>query len=435
MPNNTNCPSPWRRCFYGMDTKMRVKCGIARRAYLNNAATPQVLKQAADCFNQTLPCYAYDNEQNTISENLKKAYNEVRDLALCFVEGDPARDTVIYTANTTTAINLLNHVLLSDPKPYILTTRMEHMANYLPYRQTQGCQTILVKLTPDGKIDMEDYCKKLKLYSGQIKLVAVTGASNITGYIPPYHKMAALAHEHGALFFLDAVQLVQHKPFSMKPHGDPGHIDFLSFDGHKCYTGQSGGVLIGPKAILDCGEPLLYGAGMADFVSECQVVLRSAPERFEAGYPDFLGILSMGAALRFLKEEDPCAIAVYEESLYQYMIQRLREIPGLCLYGPINCGPAVPIASFNMQGLTYQELACRLGFQCGIAVGSGTLGANLYVQDLLCLSDAEAYHSYSCGCGFGLVRASLGLGNSTSDVDRLADALFQISREAGRCVK
>lgn len=402
---------------------------------MNNAATPQILKPVIDCFHQTLPCYAYDNEQNTISENLKTAYNEVRDLALCFVEGDPCKDAVIYTANTTAAINLLNHILLSAPKPYIITTRMEHMANYLPYQQTQSCQTLLVKLTPDGKIDMEDYCCKLKLYSGQIKLVAVTGASNITGYIPPYHKMAALAHEHGALFFLDAVQLVQHRPFSMKSHEDPGHIDFLSFDGHKCYTGQSGGVLIGPKALFDCGEPLLYGAGIADFVSECQVILRSAPERFEAGYPNFLGILSMGAALRFLKEEDVSAIAVYEESLYRYMIQRLREIPGLCLYGPIGCGPAVPIASFNMQGLTYKELAGRLGFQWGIAVGSGTLGANLYVQDLLCLSDAEAYHAFNCGCGYGLVRASLGAGSSTADIDRLADALFQISRETGRGVK
>lgn len=257
--------------------------------------------------------------------------------------------------------------------------------------------------------------------------MAVTGAANITGVIPPFYEMARLAHAYGAKIFLDAVQLVQHKPFSMKPHNDPEHIDFLSFDGHKCYTGQSGGVLVGPKDFLDRWRPMIYGAGITDFVSSSQIVCRDAPERFEAGYPDFLGILSLGSALRFLKETGICQIACYEAGLYGYLLNRLRAIPKIRLYGGGDAVCRTPFAAFNLDGIPFQRLAQCLGDEYGIAVASGTSGANLYVQDLLGLTDCEAFALYQSGQNYGIVRASIGLFNSYTDMDRLIHALQTIA--------
>lgn len=295
---------------------------------------------------------------------------------------------------------------------------------YLPWRE--NFETALVGITPCGNVDIDDYRRKLMQYSGRVRLVAVTGAANITGVIPPFYEMARLAHEYGAQIFLDAVQLVQHKPFSMKSHDDPEHIDFLSFDGHKCYTGQSGGVLIGPKEFLDRWQPMIYGAGITDFVSTSQVVYRDAPERYEAGYPDFLGILSLGSALRFLQRVGIQQIERYEAELYKYLVKQLRKIPGILLYGVGESACHVPFVAFNLKGMSFITLAQRLGEKHGIAVASGTSGANLYVQDLLGLSDSQAYALYESGQNYGIVRASIGLFNSCNDVNRLLDALQAI---------
>jgi cysteine desulfurase/selenocysteine lyase len=400
--------------------------GLLPRSYLNNAATPQIVKPVIQQFLQRLPCYAYDNEPNMISRDMRAAYNQVREIVLDYVGGDTDRDHVIYTPTTTTAINLLSHIMRQyDPSQVVITTRLEHMANYLPWQA--NFETVLVNTTPCGNVDMEDYHNKLAQYSGRVKLVAVTGAANITGIIPPFYEMARLAHTYGARIFLDAVQLVQHKPFCVKPHDDPAHIDFLSFDGHKCYTGQSGGVLIGPKDFLNLWQPMIYGAGITDFVSTSQIVYRDAPERYEAGYPDFLGILSLGSALHFLQKAGIHRIAQYEAELYAYMIEALKEIPGIRLYGAGDPDCHVPFAAFNLEGVPFQTLAQHLGDVYGIAVAFGTSGANLYVQDLLGLTDSQAYALYQSGQNYGIVRASIGLFNSQSDVCRLIDALRAIA--------
>ncbi len=418
--------SPWRNAFYGTDTPMLTCREFLPRAFLNNAATPQIAKPVIEDFLHWVPRYAYDNERNMLSEDLRMAYNEVRGLVLDYIGGDPEMNTVIYTPTTTTAINLLSCIMWQyDPNQVILTTRMEHMANYLPWQE--HFETVLVENTPDGNLDMVDYRIKLEQYSERVKLVAVTGAANITGVIPPFYEMARLAHAYGAQIFLDAVQLVQHKPFAMMPNGTPEHIDFLSFDGHKCYTGQSGGVLVGPKDFLNFWQSMIYGAGMTDFVSSSQIVYRNAPERYEAGYPDFLGILSLGRALSFLQKIGMSQIVSHEAGLYMHLIDRLRTIPGIILYGTGEPACHAPFVAFNLEGMPFQALAQCLGDEYGIAVASGTSGANLYVQDLLGLTNRQAYELYKSGKNYGIVRASLGLFNNFTDIDRLINALQKIA--------
>ncbi|ACA56999.1 aminotransferase, class V superfamily [Clostridium botulinum A3 str. Loch Maree] len=415
-----------RNCFFGTDTLISTHCSFTSRVYLNNAATPLAAKPAIQESYKTLPIYSYGNEPNALSAQLTSKYNEVRDIVMDFIGADPSLDTVIYTSNTTSAINILSQVYYEhDPDQVVLTTRMEHMANYLPFREKM--KTLLIGLTPEGNVDISDYAAKLEQYSGQIKLVAVTGASNITGIIPPFYDMAAMAHSHGAKILVDAVQLVQHKSFTMKPHDDASHIDFVSFDGHKFYTGQSGGVLVGDKVFLDQYKPLMYGAGITEFVSNSKIIYKGSPERYEAGYPNFLGIISFGAAIRFLNEIGMKNVEEWERRLYRHLIRRLSQIPNLILYGNVYNNARTPFVAFNLKDMSYQTLANRLGYEYGIDIGVGTNGANLYVQDLLGLTDEQALSLYRSGEGYGIVRASIGLFNNYGDIDRLADALFSIS--------
>lgn len=411
-----------RSYFYGTDTPIDTHFGVTSRVYLNNAATPLVARPAIQELYKTLPIYSYGNEPNALSAQLTAKYNEVRDIVTDFIGADASLDTVIYTSNTTTAINILSQVYYEhDPDQIVLTTRMEHMANYLPFREKM--RTVAVGITPEGDVDMDDYASKLEQYKGQIKLVAVTGASNITGIIPPFYDMAAMAHRYGARIFVDAVQLVQHKSFTMMPHGDASHIDFMSFDGHKFYTGQSGGVLVGDRTFLDQYKPLIYGSGITEFVSSSNIIYKGSPERFEAGYPDFLGIISLGATIRFLDGIGMKNVEEWEQGLYRYMISRLSQIPGLILYGNIYRNKRIPFVAFNLKNMPYRTLASNLGFGFGIDIAPGTNGANLYVQDLLGLTDDQAYSLYQSGEGYGIVRASIGLFNNYEDIDRLADAL------------
>lgn len=415
-----------RDCFFGTDTPISTHYGLTSRVYLNNAATPLVAKPAIQELCETLPIYSYGNESNALSAQLTAKYNEVRDIVIDFIGADSALDTVIYTSNTTSAINILSQVYYEhDPNQIILTTRMEHMANYLPYREKM--KTLAVGITPEGNVDMNDYADKLEQYSGQIKLVAVTGASNVTGIIPSFYEMAAMAHRYGAKIFVDAVQLVQHNSFTMRPHGDASHIDFMSFDGHKFYTGQSGGVLVGDREFLDQYKPLIFGAGITEFVSSSKIIYKGSPERYEAGYPDFLGIISWGGVIRFINQIGMKNVEEWEQELYRYLIRRLSQIPNLILYGDIYNNIRIPFVAFNLKNMSYKTLASRLGYEYGIDIASGTNGANLYVQDLLGLTDEQAFSLYKSGEGYGIVRASIGLFNNCDDMDRLADALFHIA--------
>ncbi len=418
--------SPWRDSFWGVGTRMRTNYGCTARAYLDNAAAPQVAEPAALKIRRALPRYACGGGPDRLSEEMREKCEAVRAAVLDYVGGDPEKDAAVFTSSATAAVNLLSSLLRqADPGQVVITTRMEHLADFLPFRER--FHTALVEMTADGKIDLDDYRRLLVKYEGKAGLVAVTAGSNVTGVVPPVHRMAELAHEYGAKILVDAAQAVQHRPFSMRPHADRGHLDFLVFSGRKCYAGRAGGVLVGPKEFLNSFRPALYGAGVADFVSDEEIAYREAPARYEAGGPDCLGVLALGEALRFLKKVGLARIAEYEGNLYRYLLRRLREVPGVVLYGAPDEANHLPIAAFNLQGVSFRDLGDALGYDYGVAVAAGTCGADLCVQDLLKLSDAQACALFRNGRGYGVVRASLAPFNSSDDVDRLANALRRVA--------
>lgn len=175
-------------------------------------------------------------------------------------------------------MNVLAEVFLQDdPEQVVLSTTMEHLANYLPYKARM--QTELITIGENGNIDLEDYILKLEKYQGKVKLVAVTGASNITGVVPKYYEMARLAHQYGAKIFVDIVQVIQHLPFTMKPHSNEEHIDFVAFSAHKAYSGLDGGALIGPYDFLEKYLPLDFGSGITKFIDSSRIIYADPPKK------------------------------------------------------------------------------------------------------------------------------------------------------------
>ncbi|MGL5715517.1 MAG: aminotransferase class V-fold PLP-dependent enzyme [Paraclostridium sp.] len=416
---------PLRNCIIGVDTPILTTKGYIPRVFFNNSATNLVVKPVKNMLEYLLPIYTYIDIPNANSDKITAMYNNVRNIVLNYVGGDLSKDTVVYTKNATDAINMLSNAFRQEsPDKVVLTTKMEHMANYLPYKENMN--TVLINLTPEGLIDMADYRLKLEEYKGRVKLVAVTGASNVTGVVPDFYEMARLAHEYGAMIIVDIVQLLQHRPFTMKPHSDPEHIDFVAFSAHKCYTGLDGGALVGNADFLNKYFPIEFGAGITKYIDDEKVIYSNMPTKYETGYPDILGIISMGEALKFLSCVGLDNIANYEKKLYEYLIYKLKEVPGIKIYVENSPQVKIPYVAFNIDSIYFKTVASKLGYDYGIEVTSGVVGSNMYVQFLLGISNEEAYALYESGKGYGVVRVTLAFYNTFYEIDRLAYALKEI---------
>lgn len=398
---------------------------ITKRIYFNNAATTLALKPVMIKVNANVPLLTYIDAPGPLGERSTINYEDVRDIVIGYVGADPNKDTVIYSKNSTEGINLLSDLLYQeDPNQVVITTAMEHMANYLPF--TTRFETAVVDVTKEGDLDLDDLENKLNMYKGRVKLVTVTGASNVTGITPPIYNISKVAHEYGAKILVDAVQLVQHRSFDMKSHWNDEHIDFAVFSAHKCYTPFDGGALIGPYDFFYKYNPYLEGAGITKFISSEKVIYSNPPKRYEAGYPDIFGIMAMGETIKFLENVDIDNIAKYEKILYKHMKKGLKNIPNIIMYGQDSNHINIPYISFNVKGMDHKDVANYLAYEHGIEVGAGTAGADIYVQSLLGVSPHEAYELYVKGNPAGIVRISLGMYNSINEINRLVDALRKL---------
>ena len=218
---------------------------------------------------------------------------------MSFVGANPAEHTCIFGKNTTEAINKLAHRINFDSKRNIvITTSMEHHSNDLPWRA--ATKVIHVRLTPDGRLDEDDFDKQLTAYSSQVALVALTGASNVTGFLNPIHRLAEKTHAAGALFMVDCAQLAPHRKIDILSMNDPAHLDFITFSAHKMYAPFGTGVIIGRKDVFETGDPDMSGGGTVEIVTLDNVVWAEPPERDEAGSPNTVGAIALAAAIKQL---------------------------------------------------------------------------------------------------------------------------------------
>jgi cysteine desulfurase/selenocysteine lyase len=357
-------------------------------------------------------------------------YEEGRDVIKSFVNADKKRDVLIYTKNTTEAINLLSYILAEiDDQQVILSTDMEHLANDLPWRDKFVID--YVGIDEYGILSLEDLEMKLKKHSGRVKTVTVTGASNVTGYKNPIYKIAKIVHRYGAKLLVDGAQLAPHCSIDMKPYDSPEHIDYLVFSAHKMYAPFGIGVLIGPKESFEGQEPFCKGGGAVKLVSHQFIDWSNPPYKEEAGTPNVMGVVALLAAIRTLQSIGMNVIDQYEQKLIHYAIDRLASINDIKLYCCAEKNEdRLGIISFDLPGIHHELLANILSQEAGISVRSGLFCAHPYIEKLLGLTNQKLKYYQSnpdLPCP-GLVRISLALYNNYHEIDIMIDLLEKIAK-------
>ena len=359
-----------------------------------------------------------------------KVYENSRKAICDFVHCDHHKNTVIYVKNATEAINKLSYsISCINRNAIVLSTRMEHHSNDLPWRNK--FQVDYVEVDELGKLELEDLKSKLEKYNGMVKLVCVTGASNVTGYKNPIYKIAKICHSYGAQILVDGAQLVPHFPIYMQSSNKDKNIDFLVFSAHKMYAPFGIGVLIGPKETFLCAEPDHVGGGTIDIVTDDSVTWADPPDKNEAGTPNIMGVIALTASIRTLKHLGMKNIDNHEMNIYYYALNRLRRIQHIKIYCDTShkCDK-VAILPFNIDGIRHEVTAKLLSKMSGIAVRSGCFCAQPYVKRLLGISEEEMkyYQKNRDVKRPGMVRLSFSLYNTYSEVDVLVETLEEIIR-------
>lgn len=406
--------------------------------YVNfdNAASTPPLVDVMDALTRFLPFYSSVHRGTGFKSRLSsEAYDDAHRILTRFVGADPASNTVIFGKNTTEAINKLSYRLALSSDAIVLSSQLEHHSNDLPWRRT--ARVVHVRATPDGRFDEDDFDRQLAQYGNRVALVSVTGASNVSGLIPPIHRLARKAHAAGARILVDAAQLAPHRRIDMKPDNDPEHLDFVVLSAHKMYAPFGTGALVGPKEVFLRSAPEYQGGGTVDVVTLDEVHWADVPDREEAGSPNVVGAVAMAAAAAALMDVGMDVIAEHEARLVSHCLERLRQVPGAVVYGdrdPALAHTRVGAIPFNLEGVSHALLAAILGYEAGIGVRHGCFCAHPYVVHLLQLSEADAASwrgqvlTGDKSNMPGMVRVSFGCYNTTEEIDRLIDMLGRISR-------
>ena len=401
---------------------------------LDNGASSPPMIDSVNALNDFMPYYSSVHRGTGFKSRLStRIFDEAREIIAKFVKADLASNTVIFGKNASEAINKLAHSLPSGDDCVVITTRMEHHSNDLPWRD--HFKVVYADILPDGRLDEDDFDRKLAKHKDNLVLVAVTGAANVTGYIQPIHRLARKVHEAGSLILIDAAQLAPHREIDMKADDHPEHLDFIVLAGHKMYAPYGTGVLIGPKhAFLNC-SPDYSGGGTVSVVTPTEVYWAGLPDKEEAGSPNVAGAIAMAASALALMNFTMKKIEEHEIILTKYALNRLKEVPGMIIYGESDPDKLdrVGVIPFNIEGVLHSLLAAILGYEGGIGVRSGCFCAHPYVVSLLSLSDSEAESwrdEFLAGDKSnmpGMVRMSLGCYSTEEDVDRLIKMLKKVA--------
>ncbi len=406
----------------GEKTKVRVLSGERTYIFFDNAASTPALKRVVERLNQVLPYYSNVERgigyKSFVSTEL---FEEAREKVKEFL-GVPDTHTVIFTKNTTEAINKLARKLrefIGDGK--VLTTEMEHHSNLLPW--LKNYDTVVVPVDGNGRLDLNLIEDILRKEGGRIKLVTVSGASNVTGYPNPIYEIGGIAHRYGALFAVDGAQLVPHKRVNVSRG-----IDFLSFSAHKFYAPFGSGALIARREFFEKGFPESVGGGTVKFVSLQEIIWADLPEREEAGTPVILGAIALAEAMEAFKEWGMENLEKREEELHRKLYSVLSSFEKIEILGGKRESSDFPVISFVTKGVSPYLISSVLSFEYAIGVRTGCFCAQPYVKKLMKVSAEDSRrvkHELIEGRlpGLGAIRTSLSFYNSEEEIDTLKQAL------------
>jgi len=402
---------------------------------LDNAASTQPLDIVAQKTAAFLSYYSSVHRgSGYLSQLSTRAFEEARQQLLSFVGASYELDTAIFVKNTTEAINKLANRLNLHPEDVVIISEMEHHSNDLPWRKK--ARVVRARVDISGALDLDDLRSKIREHASHLRLVSITGASNVTGYINDLKTIARLAHTFDAPLLVDAAQLAPHRRILMMPHGHPEHLDFIAFSGHKMYAPFGCGILIGPKQFFRTGDPDYCGGGTVRSVTRDSVIWAPPPEKDEAGSPNVVGAVAMGIAAAVLSKTGMRQVALHEQKLLDTLLVQLRRIPNLIIYGSAFADQSrLGVVAFNIQGLHHFLAARALAGEAGISVRNGCFCAHPYVHRLLDLSPPEiAHYANLAGQGNiaavpGMVRISIGLYNNANDIEKAVAVIAELAQD------
>jgi cysteine desulfurase / selenocysteine lyase len=428
----------FRNLFVGLDVQTPIINGNHKR-YINfdNAASTPALEAVRDAVDKFLVYYSSVHRGTGFKSQLSThAYEQARHTVMRFLGADPTEHTCIFGKNTTEAINkLARRFPFTSERNIVLASAMEHHSNDLPWRA--ATRTVHIKLTPEGRLDEDDFDAKLRDYGPQVALVAITGASNVTGYINPIHRLAEKSHSVGSQILVDCAQLAPHRKITMGQLDDPAHLDFVSISAHKMYAPFGTGALVGRRDIFEQGDPDLRGGGTVEIVTLDDVVWAEPPDRDEAGSPNTVGAVALAAAIHKLEQVGMDNLARHESQLTNYALRKLPGIDSLHIYGnsdPQETDERLGVIPLSLDDKPHFLIAAILGHEFGIGVRSGCFCAHPYILQLLNLTQDESKivrQNILNGDRSdmpGLIRVSFGLYNTIEEIDELVFALDRIIR-------
>lgn len=377
-------------------------------ANLDHGASAPSLDAVADAVDAFLPYYASVHRgAGYCSRIATKVYEGARSVLREFV-GARERDAVVFTRNTTDALNLLADAVPRGTSVVLFDT--EHHAALLPWRG----RVTHVPTPRDRASALSEVDEALAACPEGPRLLVVCGASNVTGELWPVTELAAIARKHGARTVLDAAQLAPHRPIDISALD----VDYLVLSGHKCYAPFGAGALIGRADWLNAAEPYLAGGGATKLVNEqLGVAWSKVPERHEAGSPNVVGVHALAVACKTIAANS-AAIIEHEHALLERLRSGLTSIPGvreLSLFDEDT--DRVGVVSFTLDGIDSGLLAAALSAEHGIGVRDGKFCAHVATGRLLAEANAEAPTA---------VRVSIGLGTTSEHIERLLRAVSSI---------
>ena len=368
--------------------------------YLDSASTSQKPKVVLDAMKNV-----YENSNANVHRALydlgsesTELYESSRELVAKFINANSSKE-IIFTSGATASINLLAYSIGSQLKEddEVLISHMEHHANIVPWQQLvkrTGIKLKYLPLTDSGEIDLS---KSSELITAKTKIVSITHMSNVLGTINPIKEIAKLTKMVGAVFIVDGAQSVSHMPVNVQDL----ECDFLVFSGHKMLGPTGVGVLWGKFELLNDLDPFLSGGEMIEKVTLEESTWNEVPYKFEAGTPNYVQAIGLGAAVKFLSKIGMENIHKYEKELTSYAVEKLQSIPNLNIHGsPKNRGSVI---SFNIENIHPQDLAQFLN-EDNICIRVGHHCAQPLLKTLNETSTA---------------RASFYIYNDFSDIDKL----------------
>jgi cysteine desulfurase/selenocysteine lyase len=296
-----------------------------------------------------------------VTAKIKEARQEIAEFINAKNENE-----IIFTRNTTEGINLLAHGLNWQKGDIVLLSDKEHNSNLIPWLRLKKEKEIELRIVPsreDNTFDLEEF---QKMVSG-VKLVSIVHTSNLDGVTNPALEIIQLAHEAGALVFLDVAQSIAHQSIDVRILD----VDFLAFSGHKILGPTGTGIFYGKMNLLTELKPFMVGGDTVEFSTYTDYKMLPVPQKFEAGLQDYAGIIGLAEAIKFLKRIGYSFIQNQEKELNTYITNELLKIPQIKIIGPVDASLRSGIIDFYLEEMEVHQLAIMLDQMEGICIRSG----------------------------------------------------------------